>query len=86
MAIIALGRLDKKLLLNVFLFIVQTANLIIRYSVYNLYEKYLIILEEEISSIIVGILLHFIFIKKKQSKIQQEQVKRALNILLFYLS
>ena len=86
MAIIALGRVDKKLLLNVFLFIVQTANLIIRYSVYNLYEKYLIILEEEISSIIVGILLHFIFIKKKQSKIQQEQVKRALNILLFYLS
>ena len=65
MAIIALGRLDKKLLLNVFLFIVQTVNIIIRNSVNYLSEENLKILEEEISKIILGILLHFIFIKKK---------------------
>ena len=67
MAIIALGRVDKKLLLIVFTFIIRTACLIALYESYGLYENNLINLEEEIGPIIVGIVLHFI-LKNKQVK------------------
>ncbi len=67
MAIIALGRLDKKLLLNVFLFIVQTVNIIIRNSVNNLSEENLKILEEEISKI-RNFITFYIYKKKSKAK------------------
>ena len=67
MAIIALDRVDKKLFLIFFKFIVGTARLVALYQGVGLYEINLILLEEEIGPIIAGIILYFIF-KKKQVK------------------
>ena len=78
MAIIAKGRVDKKLFLLVLLLMVQTAQLVAENEGDGLYDKNFQILEEEIGSIILGII-----VIKKQMK--QEKVKKVLNILLFYL-
>ena len=86
MSIISFGRFDKKLLLMVLMLVVQTAYLIAMYEGIGLYQCNLVTLEDEVSSIIGGIILHFIFRNKKVNLNTQKKIKNVLYILLFYFS
>ena len=81
MAFISYGRIDKKLILLVFITIVRTINIFV--SEYdNTSNELLCSFEEEIGAIIAGVILHFIF-RHKMSKSGKE--KRSIKHLVILL-
>jgi len=83
MAFISYGRIDKKLILLVFITIVRTINIFV--SEYdNTSNGMLCSFEDEIGAIIAGVILHFIF-RHKMSKSGKEKrsIKHLLILLLF---
>ena len=83
MAFISYGRIDKKLILLVFITIVRTINIIV--SEFDEDANGLLCsFEEEIGAIIAGVILHFIF-RHKMSKSGKEErsIKHLLILLLF---
>ena len=81
MAFISYGRIDKKLILLVFITIVRTINIFV--SEYdNTSNGMLCSFEEEIGAIIAGVILHFIF-RHKMSKSGKE--KRSIKHLVILL-
>ena len=84
MSIISFGRFDKKLLLMVLMLVVQTAYLIAMYEGIGLYQSNLVTLEDEVSSIIGGIILHFIFRNKKVNL--NTQKKKMFYIYYYFIS
>ena len=84
MSIISLGIIDKKLYLIIFIMIV----ILINVPVYNIYYEYICFslsdLEDELSCIIVGIIIRFIF---KLSREKGEKRKKSVKsfIILFIL-
>ena len=87
MAIIAYGRLDKKLLLIVLNFVVQTAYLFAMYEGANLYQSHLVQLIDDIAPTIGGIILYFIFKNKEIYRNKQKKRKKCFLyvIVLFFL-
>ena len=86
MSIISFGRFDKKLLLMVLMLVVQTAYLIAMYEGIGLYQSNLVTLEDEVSSIIGGIILHFIFRNKKVNLNTQKKNKKCfIYIIILFL-
>ena len=65
MAIIVFGRVDKKLLLIVLMFVIQLVHLITIYEGANYYQDTFVSLLNDFSPIIGGIALYFIFKNKK---------------------
>ena len=88
MAFIVLGRLDKKQLLIVLKIVVQAARLIAKNEGKALYENNLVNLESDISSIIVGIILYFMFknrqVKKDTPKKGKKRHIYVIFLFLFY--
>ena len=88
MAFIVLGRLDKKQLLIVLKIVVQAARLIAKNEGKALYESNLVNLESDISSIIVGIILYFMFknrqVKKDTPKKGKKRHIYVIFLFLFY--
>ena len=82
MAIITLGLLDKKLYLIIAISIVRTINLVISNETYGYYDSIIWSMDEEVGSIIVGVIVIYIFKPKKEKP--QEKKKKILNIYLFY--
>ena len=81
MAFISYGRIDKKLILLVFITIVRTINIVVtEYD--NTSNGMLCSFEEEIGAIIAGVILHFIF-RHKMSKSGKE--KRSIKHLVILL-
>ena len=87
MAIFSLGRFDKKLFLIAFIFIIRTAFLVAKREGYGLYQNDLMDLEEEISSIMIGIVMHFILKDKQVKQNSTRKSKKGFKyiIVLFFL-
>ena len=68
MAIIVFGRVDKKLLLIVLMFVIQLVHLITIYEGANYYQDTFVTLLNDFSPIIGGIALYFIFKNKKNGQ------------------
>ena len=83
MDFISFGRIDKKLFLIIFITIVRTINLIVSNEVPDEYSNGIFCsLEEEIGSIIVGIILILIF-KNKQKEVKEN--KKSIKYLAILL-
>jgi len=79
MAIISLGRIDKKLIFIAILTIARMIDLIIAYNISEDYfDSILSSLEEEIGPIIAGIIMMFLF---KQKEKKRERIKRSFKYL-----
>ena len=86
MAFIVLGRLDKKQLLIVLKIVVQSIRLIAKNEGKALYDSNLMNLENDISSIIVGIALYFMFKNRQVKKdTHKNGKKRYLYIIFLFL-
>ena len=88
MAIIAFGRVDKKLLLIVLMFVIQLVHLITIYEGANYYQDTFVTLLNDFSPIIGGIALYFIFKNKKnvQHNTSGKSKKNFIYvIILFFL-
>ena len=69
MAIISFGRIDKKLNIIAILAIVRLINLVISYNVSNKYSNDILCSKnEEIGSIIIGIIMFFLFKQKEKRR------------------
>ena len=66
MAIITLGLLDKKLYLIIAISIVRIINLVISNETYGYYDSIIWSMDEEVGSIIVGVIVIYIFKPKKE--------------------
>ena len=86
MAIIAFGRVDKKLLLVVLMFVIQLVYLITVSYGSDHYENNISTLISDIAPIIGGIALYFIFRNKKVQPNTSGKSKKNLYMLLFYFS
>ncbi len=85
MAIISIGRINKKLLLILFLIIVRGINRIaINEAPPEYYNSYICAFEEDLGTIIAGIIINFLF-RQKQKKIDKEKRGFKYIILLFFL-
>ena len=88
MAIIVFGRVDKKLLLIVLMFVIQLVHLITIYEGANYYQDTFVTLLNDFSPIIGGIALYFIFKNKKnvQHNTSGKSKKNFIYvIILFFL-
>ena len=88
MAIIVFGRVDKKLLLIVLMFVIQLVHLITIYEGANYYQDTFVSLLNDFSPIIGGIALYFIFKNKKnvQHNTSGKSKKNFIYvIILFFL-
>ena len=88
MAIIVFGRVDKKLLLIVLMFLIQLVHLITIYEGANYYQDTFVSLLNDFSPIIGGIALYFIFKNKKnvQHNTSGKSKKNFIYvIILFFL-
>ena len=86
MAFIVLGRLDKKQLLIVLKIVQQAIRLIARNEGKTLFQTNLVNIENHISSIIVGIALHFRFKDRQVKKdTPKNGKKKYLYIFLLFL-
>ena len=88
MAIIVFGRVDKKLLLIVLMFVIQLVHLITIYEGANYYQDTFVSLLNDFSPIIGGIVLYFIFKNKKnvQHNTSGKSKKNFIYvIILFFL-
>ena len=81
MAIITLGLLDKKLYLIIVIAIVRTINIIISNETDGYYNGIICSINEEVGSIILGIIVIFIFKPKKEKKIEDKNNIKYLFIL-----
>ena len=81
MAIITLGLLDKKLYLIIAIAIVRTINIIISNETDGYYNGIICSINEEVGSIILGIIVIFIFKPKKEKKIEDKNNIKYLFIL-----
>ena len=81
MAIITLGLLDKKLYLIIAIAIVRTINIIISNETDGYYNGIICSINEEVGSIILGIIVIFIFKPKKEKKIEDKNNIQFLFIL-----
>jgi len=85
MAIISIGRINKKLFLILFLIIVRGINRIaINETPSEYFNYYVCAFEEELGTIIAGIIINFLF-RQKQKKIDKEKRGFKYIILLFFL-
>ena len=85
MAIISIGKIDKRLLLIVFLIIVREINQIITNETQaDTFNSYVCALEEDFGTIIAGIIINYLF-KQKQKKIDKGKRGFKYLILLFFL-
>ena len=84
MAIITLGLLDKKLYLIIAISIVRTINLVISNETYGYYDSIIWSMDEEVGSIIVGVIVIYIF-KPKKEKPRKEKKDFKYIIILFFL-
>ena len=83
MAIITLGRIDKKLIFLVFVTIVRTIDLVITYEIQDDYSIDIILtFVQEIGAILLGIILLFIFKQKLQKK---ESKRKSFKYFIYFL-
>mgnify|MGYP007102019671 CR=1 FL=1 len=84
MAIISFGRVDKKLIIIIFVLIVEIIDLIISYEIEDEYSLNIITaFIQEIGAVLLGIILLFIFKQKLQNK--ESKIKRLKYFLIFLL-
>ena len=83
MAIITIGRIDKKLLLMVLMIIITTTNLFGQKEGRHLIEGNLTKLESIIGPIIAGIILHIIFRKKRVQQIKQKKSRKSFKYIIY---
>ena len=83
MAIISLGRIDKKLIFIIFVTIVRMIDLVITYEIQDDYSIDIILtFVQEIGSILLGLILLFIFKQKLQKK---ESKRKSFKYFIYFL-
>ena len=75
MAIISYGRMNKKLFLIIFLIAIRTIyRIVINEAPDDYYDGNLNALEEDLGTIILGVILHIIFKQKIKKKVKIKEV------------